>query len=202
MEKKIENSINVMGMLGCSQRSLTMMSNFFNTVKLNDASNREALAAKVFFRELYGSSFLRFSEDIINAALNYGYTILASAISRTLVKYGLHCFLGIFHKGKTNNWNLSYDLVEPFRPMVDLWVSTNIESLLANETLHYQHRLELINLLNQSVVIDEKIHTVTNAIEIVVKSYYTYLKTASLTKLKLPTIVQFEERSSLDETEE
>ncbi|AHB36274.1 type II CRISPR-associated endonuclease Cas1 [Spiroplasma apis] len=193
IEKKIENSLNVMVMIGCSDRSIEMVSNFQKTVKLNDTTNREGLAAKVFFRELYGSNFIRFSDDIINKTLNYGYTILASAISRTLVKYGLLCFLGIFHIGKTNNWNLSYDLLEPFRPLVDLWVIKNLDGL-EGENISYNKRLELINLLNQFVSVDGKFQTITNAIDIMVRSYVTVLKTTSSLKLKLPTIIYYEEK--------
>jgi CRISPR-associated protein Cas1 len=188
IEQKIANSLNVLINLNSSERSIEMVENFLNSITLNDTTNREGLTAKVFFRELYGSSFIRFSDDAINNALNYGYKILASCISRTIVKYGLHCHLGVFHKGKTNNWNLSYDFIEPFRPMIDYWVARNIESL-GTEGLNYNTRINLVKLLNENVVIDSKVNTVINAIDIMIKSYVTVLKTEDFSKLKLPILI-------------
>jgi len=58
--------------------------------------------AKYFFQKLYGKDFVRFADDNINGALNYGYKILTSALSRTLISYGLNNHLGIKHCGPTN----------------------------------------------------------------------------------------------------
>ena len=91
-----------------------------HTVAPDDATNREGIVAKMFYRAMYGSSFIRFNDDMVNKALNYGYKIMVSALSRTIVKFGLNLFLGIKHKGPSNPFNLSYDVVEPYRPVVDL----------------------------------------------------------------------------------
>lgn len=63
----------------------------------------------MYFRSLFGSDFIRFYDDNVNAALNYGYTIIASAIIRNLAVYGLNTYLGIHHSSKINNFNLAYD---------------------------------------------------------------------------------------------
>ena len=80
----------------------------------NDKSNREGLAAKVYFHELFGLDFRRFDDDIINAGLNYGYAILRSQISKTVIAKGLNPCLGIFHKGYDNPFNLSDDIIEVY----------------------------------------------------------------------------------------
>jgi len=105
--------------LKCRETSIETIERFIKTLVFGDETNREGLAAKVFFRELYGSNFIRFSDDGINNALNYGYKILTGAISRTISKYGLNNYLGLFHIGKTNPYNLACDFIEPLRPLVD-----------------------------------------------------------------------------------
>lgn len=119
IKHKLKNTLIIMKQLKCSEKSIMMIENFYNDISFGDANNREGLTAKIFFRELYGSSFIRFNDGGINNALNYGYKILMSAISRTISKYGLNNYLGIFHIGKSNSYNLACDFIEPLRPIVD-----------------------------------------------------------------------------------
>lgn len=183
---KLKNTLTVMQTLKCSEKSITIIENFINTLAFGDVTNREGLAAKVFFRELYGSNFIRFSDDGINNALNYGYKILTSAISRTISKYGLNNYLGIFHIGKSNPFNLACDFIEPLRPLIDYWVSINIETI--NNHVSYNHRLQLINLLNFKVIINKKYVTITKAIDYMIRSYITVLNENNTNKLELPTL--------------
>ncbi|MGL5268595.1 MAG: type II CRISPR-associated endonuclease Cas1 [Spiroplasma sp.] len=186
IEYKLKNTLFVMKTLKCNERSIVMMENFIKTLSFGDVTNREGLAAKVFFRELYGSNFVRFSDDGINSALNYGYKILTSAISRTISKYGLNNYLGIFHIGKSNPFNLACDFIEPLRPLIDYWVSKNIETI--NEHISYNHRLQLINLLNFKVIINKKYVTITKAIDYMIRSYITVLNENNTNKLELPIL--------------
>lgn len=184
--RKIENSISILRNYSDDQSAIEMLDKFANSVITGDKTNREGLAAKVFFRSLYGSSFLRFSDDDINKALNYGYKMLVSCISRTLVKYGLNLYIGIHHIGKTNPFNLSYDFIEPFRPLIDEWVITNLN--LLNNGLTYNQRIELLNILNKKIIIDEKIMTIISAIEVMIKSFISCLINQTTDKLKLPEL--------------
>ncbi|WP_342262675.1 MULTISPECIES: type II CRISPR-associated endonuclease Cas1 [unclassified Spiroplasma] len=188
IKQKISNYIVVLEQCNGSEKSLNTLKAFFNTVQMGDATNREGLASKVFFREIYGSAFIRHEDDGINNALNYGYKIIASAITRSLNKYGLNSYLGIFHRGKTNPFNLSYDFIEPFRPLIDWWVYMNNEMLV--EKLSYNQRLELINVLNYEISLDNKLMTITTAINFMIKSFVTCLKLEMPTKLLLPTLLQ------------
>ena len=88
-------------------------------VRLGDKTNREGLGAKVYFPALFGEGFIRQAPDEINAALNYGYTILNTAMSRIVTIHGYHTALGIHHCSRDNPVNLSCDIMEPFRPLVD-----------------------------------------------------------------------------------
>ena len=99
------------------------------TVKSGDPSNREAYAAKLYWRELFGGDFHRDRNSAgINALLNYGYSILRSAVARGLAGVGLALSLGVHHSAARNAMCLVDDMMEPFRPAVDLLVSRIVDN--------------------------------------------------------------------------
>lgn len=92
-------------------------------VRSGDPENVEAQAARRYWPLLLGEAFRRDREGGgANALLNYGYAILRSAMARSVAGAGLHPSLGIFHRGPLNPLNLADDLLEPYRPLVDLAV--------------------------------------------------------------------------------
>ena len=98
------------------------MLQLYNEVHGGDILNCEARAARMYFPILFGSSFVRRSTNDINAALNYGYSIILSAMARITAGYGYTNALGVHHIGRDNSLNLACDLMEPFRPFIDLIV--------------------------------------------------------------------------------
>src|SRR5699024_9297073 len=102
---------------------------FANQVEFADNGNREGLAAKLYFNELFGSDFRRQrgSVDSYNAALNYGYIVLRACIARTIVAYGLHPSFGVGHRNQFNAFNLVDDCMEVFRPIIDVWVAMAVQ---------------------------------------------------------------------------
>lgn len=98
-----------------------------DAVRSGDGDNREAVAAAVYFPALFGENFSREQDCLQNAALNYGYAILRGCIARNLVVHGLEPCLGLHHCNTQNNFNLADDLIEPYRPMVDLYVASCVE---------------------------------------------------------------------------
>lgn len=155
-------------------------------VNSGDTDNREAIAAKEYFTALYDKKFSRNFDDIYNASLNYGYSIIRGAIARNVVSYGYIPSIGIHHKSELNNYNLVDDFIEPFRPIVDLWVKNNVTE--KTEFDKYL-RSELVNLLNVDVIIQGKLHSVNNAISVMVASYTTALNQNDYKKLELPTMI-------------
>lgn len=139
-------------------------------VEYNDLSNREGHAAKVYFNSLFGKSFVRHSGCDTNIALDYGYSILASTINKEIVSNGCITQLGIKHRNEFNYFNLSYDIIEPFRALVDDVVSENIDCEFEKE-----YRYKLIDLLNTKVKIEGKFHYLTNAIQIYIRRVLTAL---------------------------
>jgi len=92
-------------------------------VRSGDPENIEAQAARKYWKLLFGSEFRRDkNSDGTNALLNYGYTVLRAIVSRAICGSGLHPTLGIFHSNSYNAFALSDDLMEPFRPLVDIVV--------------------------------------------------------------------------------
>jgi len=152
-----------------------------------DETHEPESAAKMYFRSLFGSNFVRHFDDGTNNALNYGYTILTSCLIRQLSTYGLLTYYGINHKSKTNNFNLAYDLVEPFRPIVDKFVFEHRDEL--SDDLTFDVRKELVNLLNYEVIVEEKRYTVEYAMELLVKSYIKAL-TLGEVSLSLPQMIR------------
>ena len=185
VKKKIENSIKVIEMTTKDEDLLLKLNEFLNEVKENDETNREGLTAKMYFRSIFGSNFIRFYDDKINAALNYGYTIIATAIIRNLAVFGLNTYLGIHHNSKINNFNLAYDFLEPYRCLVDKYVYDNAEKL--TYPLSFSTRKDLINLLNKEVIHQNKKFTVEYSIGLIIKSYIKSFSTGEIT-LNLPTI--------------
>lgn len=94
------------------------------TVRSGDVTNVEAQAAACYFPKLFGQGFTRNDLCLQNAALNYGYAILRGAIARNLVMHGLEPCIGLQHHNQFNSYNLADDLIEPFRPLIDLYVSS------------------------------------------------------------------------------
>lgn len=89
-------------------------------VKSGDSDNLEAQAARRYWPRLVGDDFKRDRNEAgINAALNYGYTILRAAVARSTLAAGLHPSLSLQHQSRGDPFRLTDDLMEPFRPWID-----------------------------------------------------------------------------------
>ena len=186
VRKKIENSIRVLEMTSKEEAPISKLNEYLLEIGDGDIKNREGLAAKIYFRSLFGSNFIRFYDDNINAALNYGYTIFASAMIRNLAVYGLNTYLGIHHNSKINNFNLAYDFLEPYRSVVDKFVYDNQDNIVL--PLSFEFRKKLINLLNKEVLHQNKRYTIEYSMGLLIKSYIKSFSSGEI-KLDLPIII-------------
>jgi len=92
-------------------------------VRSGDPDNREAQAAQAYWPLLMGKGFRRDREaEGANALLNYGYAVLRAATARAIVAAGLHPSLSLHHRSGGDALALADDLMEPFRPTIDLTV--------------------------------------------------------------------------------
>ena len=92
-------------------------------VRSGDPENLEAQGARRYWNFLFGDQFRRDRAlGGVNAMLNYGYTVLRAAVARAVIAAGLHPTVGLHHANESNAMRLVDDLMEPFRPVIDLTV--------------------------------------------------------------------------------
>lgn len=89
-------------------------------VEPGDPENVEARAARFYWTRLFADFVRDEPADRRNKLLNYGYAVVRAGIARALVAAGFVPAMGISHQGAANAFNLADDVVEPFRPFVDL----------------------------------------------------------------------------------
>lgn len=136
-----------------------------NSIKELDISNREGHASKIYWHRLFGIKFKRHNDDYINSLLNYGYTILRSYFTRSIIKKGLDPRISFFHKSFHNYFALASDLMESFRFLIDFEV---YKISLSNENNFYDHKQQLIELFTKKVFINDSKQYINNAIDIYV----------------------------------
>jgi len=168
VSEKIRKQKELLELLGKEEAEL--LSSYLQQIAWNDETNREGHAAKVYFNALFGLDFTRTEDNLINAALNYGYSIILSSFTREIVANGYITQLGLFHDNMFNQFNLASDLMEPFRPLVDKCVRG-----MKLEQFEHEEKMWLVDILNQAVQIDGKIQYVSNAIKIYCKSVFDAL---------------------------
>lgn len=152
---------------------------YLSQIEPHDATNREGHAAKVYFNALFGMDFTRSEENVTNAALNYGYSIILSAFNREIVAQGYLTQLGISHDNMFNHFNLSCDLMEPFRILIDRKVKGLRIADFASEEKHL-----LIGVLNETVSINQTKQTVLNSIKYYCRSVFDALNEGDLSLIQ------------------
>ncbi|WP_308553837.1 type II CRISPR-associated endonuclease Cas1 [uncultured Mediterranea sp.] len=117
IEYKIRNQAALLDILGFDGKILKQ---YYMNVLSGDSDNREGVAAKIYWQQMYGRQFNRNRNgEPPNSLLNYGYTILRAAVSRALFGSGLFPAFGLFHRNRYNAFPLADDVMEPYRPFVD-----------------------------------------------------------------------------------
>lgn len=151
-----------------------LLLSYQNEVTTGDKTNREGHSAKVYFNTLFGKSFTRNNDDEINAALNYGYAILLSTINKEVINNGCLTQLGIHHKNEFNDYNLSCDLMEPFRVVIDNFVYFN-----QNRKLDTQYKLDIVNIFNNIYKYQDKKYTLKDIIKLFVSNVLSSINDTS-----------------------
>ena len=162
VKNKIINQALLLNKINSNNYNLLM--SYVAEVKKGDKTNREAHAAKVYFNSLFTKSFIRNANDNINAALNYGYSILLSNFNKEIINNGYLTQLGIHHKSEFNQFNLACDLMEPFRPIIDNFVYYN-----QTREFDSKYKLDLINIFNNTYKYYGKNYTLKDIIKMYTK---------------------------------
>ena len=179
---KIRNQAECLSLCGLFD-SASVLYKQAQAVTRGDRENREATAAALHFPALFGKGFTRSAEyDGRNAALNYGYAILRGCMARCLAVYGFIPWVGLHHGSTLNAWNLADDMMEPYRPVVDLFVAAQVDEEAALDT---RLKSQLFNLLNVDILSGQQRHSVAYAMERQVQSLRSGSK-----ELCLPCLVE------------
>lgn len=163
VKDKIEHQAQVLEARACESEAVRLRA-LVPEVRSGDTTNREASAAHLYFRALFGDGFCRDDDTPVNAGLNYGYSILLSAVNREIAARGCLTQVGICHRNEYNQFNLGCDFMEPFRPVVDRLVFDNVEEVFDRNT----KRL-LVDMLNQSVPYRGGMYRVSSVIALYVQ---------------------------------
>ncbi len=150
IEAKIKNQAFLLKKLDKPYEQLIRMASL---VKSGDSTNQEAIASKFYWKHVfYIKNFRRHRYGMPpNPLLNYGYAILRAAVARALVGSGLLPTLGIHHKSKYNAFCLADDIMEPYRPFVDMTISAIIEQYPDYHVMNRNIKAELLGILSMDV---------------------------------------------------
>ncbi len=187
VEQKIVNQADVLRMVGLDDMSIRK---YASDVKSGDTSNRESIAARIYFDQLLDDATRR-KPIWHNAALNYGYAMVRSHIARHIAARGLVASQGIFHHNELNSFNLADDLIEPYRAAVDLYVLEKVAPLHVGDrdaSLTKHDRQLIIDILNYYVIMNGKKFMIKHAVERTVESFIECIEVKEARKLLLPKI--------------
>ena len=156
--QKILNQAFYLGSCGFLEKSQSVI-DLYHGLDLFDPSNREGDAARIYFNTLFGNDFSREQDSDVNAALDYGYTLILSMFAREIVLSGCMTQFGLKHANQFNQFNLASDIMEPFRPIIDRIVYENRNSsfvkikrelfTIFSDTFHYNDKdMYLSNIIS------------------------------------------------------
>jgi CRISPR-associated protein Cas1 len=164
------------------------LESYSRRVRSGDTGNMEAQASAYYFPQIMGRSFSRAQESWTNAALNYGYAVMRGACARALVAHGLLPTIGLFHSSEQNAFNLADDLIEPYRPVVDLHVATN-RKMENSAELSSADKVALVGLLNVDVAMPRGVMSVLASVEQAAESLARMYDGGSEQVLEMPKLI-------------
>lgn len=178
VSEKIRKQSDFLVEIGNNQQAELLLQ-YLTQIEIADVTNREGHAAKVYFNALFGMDFTRSADIPVNAALNYGYSLILSAFNRELSANGYLTQLGIFHSNTYNPFNLACDFMEPFRVLVDRMVYQMHPIQFMKEEKH-----KMWEIFDKKVMIDGQNQFLSNAIKIYTKSVLNAINDKDLSMIK------------------
>ena len=189
VRKKIANQAACLRLAG--RDGADRLDSYARRVRSGDGGNLEGQAAAFYFTQMFGKDFRRDQARYTNAALDYGYAVLRGTIARGLVAHGLMPSIGLFHASEQNAFNLADDVIEPFRPLVDLFVAKMTPQ--PDDELHPEDKVALVGLLNLDMGMPRGKMSALSAIEHTIESLARIYDGGSETLLELPTLIGLEQ---------
>lgn len=178
IKNKIDNQAKILEY--ANELSFIKLKNLTQEIKPHDPTNIEGSVASIYWKLLFSNSlnyFTRNLDNIRNSALNYGYAILRSIIANSLTCKGFILHQGIHHKNHQNQFNLADDIIEPFRPFIDIEVYNMFEIEGYNDDfLTKEIKKRLLCVVDSIVLIDDEKFTLLNAIDKYTDSLFNSFK--------------------------
>lgn len=191
--QKIINQGNCLKIL--NNKNYTKIFKYAKEVTSGDGENIEAVSANRYFTYLFGRDFVRREENNINIALNFGYSIVRSLMARSLASTGFILSRGVFHHNELNSYNLVDDFMEPYRPIIDFITYNYFKNNNYGEitdTVPKDLKRKLLEIIEYTVYIEGKRHSVRRSAEIMAGSFLTALKENDYRLLKTPAFDKLE----------
>jgi len=186
VQAKISNQAKCMNLLKINDTE--RLESYVRRIQSGDKENLEAQASAYYFPKVFGKGFFRNQSIWINSALNYGYAIMRGACARGVVAHGFLPSFGLFHKSEQNSFNLADDLIEPFRPIIDLHVAS-MPHRPESDLLTPSDKVNLIGLLNVDVAMPRGSMNVLSAIEQASESLARLFNGGNEISLELPILL-------------
>lgn len=166
------------------------LSSHVRRVRSGDPDNLEAQAAALYFPALFNRGFNRAQESWTNSALDYGYAVMRGACARALVAHGMLPSIGLFHDSEQNAFNLADDLIEPYRPVVDMHVARCVRgpSSASLFDLSASDKAALVALLNIDVAMPRGVMSVLASIDQAAQSLARVYDGGSESLLEMPRV--------------
>lgn len=198
---KVSSQAEVLRRVG-AEDAARRLANLVDKVTSGDTTGIEAQAAQVYWRALF-VNFKRWDGglDVRNGGLNYGYAILRGALGRAISGAGLIPAFGLHHDGELNSFNLADDLIEPFRPFVDLRVWELFRGRAGDEPLTREERVQIAQILGESCVMAERNETILSATQIIAQSLVSAGEQKDSRRLILPRIGEHDARGEIYEAD-
>lgn len=189
VQVKIQNQALCMQLLDV--KGADRLGSYARRIRSGDAGNLEAQASAYYFPQVFGRSFHRSQNNWVNAALDYGYAVMRGACARALVAHGMLPSLGLFHSSEQNAFNLADDLIEPYRPIVDLHVAQQPPKDPSD--LLPLDKAGLVSLLNVDVAMPRGSMTVLASIEQAAESLARLYDGGNEQLLELPSLLKLQQ---------
>lgn len=183
IKKKIENQSRALTLLGL--RGAEIILHYSEELNITNVDVQEANAAKDYFCYLH-PGLNRRNDDPVNSCLNYGYAVLRNSIIRTIMLAGLLPAIGFHHDNYLNAFNLADDLIEPWRPFVDIIA---LKDPGTSTVLSRGKRRELAMVLHNACLINDHTVSVQSGVEEMISRIRTRIMTGSDSDLLLPTLL-------------
>ncbi len=177
IKAKITNQIITLKLLGKEDKLQLLLDNIYK-MEDGDKTNMEGISARIYFKELFNNNFIRFDNNIENGCLNLCYHVIRTIISKEIIARGFNTTLGVNHKSQYNTFNLSDDIIEVFRPIVDFYVFNLLceEKYEDLEEINKDLKIQLLDIVNYKVKFSGKVYSILNVIPYYISIILKYME--------------------------